>query len=48
MHLWLYQFYLEAGGYEREPEALKAIMGKDQRIINWDTLEVIYKSEETW
>ena len=29
-------------------EALKAIMGKDQRIINRDTLEVIYKSEETW
>ena len=29
-------------------EALKAIMGKDERIINWDTLEVIYKSEETW
>jgi len=25
-------------------EALKAIMGKDQRIINWETLEVICKT----
>ncbi len=29
-------------------EALKAIMGKDQRIINLANLEVIYRSEETW
>ena len=29
-------------------ESLKAIMGKDERIINWETLEVIYRSEETW
>lgn len=29
-------------------ESLKAIMGKsggDERIINWETLEVIYRSE---
>jgi hypothetical protein len=29
-------------------ESLKAIMGKNERIINWNTLEVIHKSEETW
>ena len=26
LHLWLYQFYLEAGGNEREPDTLKAII----------------------
>jgi len=32
-------------------ESLKAIMGKsggDERIINWETLEVVCRSEETW
>ena len=27
-------------------EALKAIMGKGQRIIDWDTLKVIHKSDD--
>lgn len=27
-------------------EALKAIMGKGQRIIDWDTLKVIHQSDD--
>ena len=30
-------------------ELLKVIMGKNERIINWETLEVVCRSsEETW